>query len=159
MAERILLCVEGNSMWPFIRSGELVVAQRTSTSELKRGDLVIYDDGVLSMHRLIKLESMGDKLIFITKGDNLPLPDVPWTEEIFIGKATALIRGGKAVYQDRGAVKFISAALAYLTYIEIIALRFALFMKRKIFGTRRLRISTILERAIRFPLKFFFKLL
>lgn len=67
-----LAVVEGYSMWPTLRQGDLVIAYKPLPNDIHVGDIIIYKDyrGTLIIHRVIEVFKKGDKYYYITKGDN-----------------------------------------------------------------------------------------
>ncbi|MDA4121478.1 MAG: signal peptidase I, partial [Thaumarchaeota archaeon] len=63
--------VENTSMLPTLEPGDLVVIQGTSMTDLRLGDIIVYDPpcsstGVSVIHRVIAFQNGGA----VTKGDN-----------------------------------------------------------------------------------------
>ena len=85
------LKVTGQSMYPFIKSGEIVTLKKVPCSTLKCWDIILYMDfsGSLILHRLVKIETLqnGD-ISFVTRGDALIQKDKPVTENQILGKAS-----------------------------------------------------------------------
>ena len=80
----VRLRVTGNSMSPFLETGNYVVLSRIPLAELKIGDIIFCscDDGSYKLHRLIAIKSE----LLITKGDALGLPDEPFQISNYQGK-------------------------------------------------------------------------
>ena len=72
-----LAVVEGYSMWPTLRQGDLIIAYKPSPEDIHVGDIIIYKDyrGTLIIHRVIKVLNKGNKYYYVTKGDNNPYRD------------------------------------------------------------------------------------
>ncbi len=68
--------VEGRSMLPTIREGDLVFIVPVSTKEVQVGQIVVYHrGGTYIIHRVIE-KIVNDNLVLLkTKGDNNPVPD------------------------------------------------------------------------------------
>ena len=61
----------GFSMWPFLRPGQRLIIKPCAVSELKTGDMVLYqNDNQLVCHRLIKKEKHAQEYLLYTRGDN-----------------------------------------------------------------------------------------
>jgi len=72
--------VEGRSMEPSLHVGDLVVALPVDPRGVScgpQGDVIIYRDsyGRLIIHRAVGCIEVGGRLLFLTKGDNVPVPD------------------------------------------------------------------------------------
>ncbi len=90
--------VDGTSMLPTLEEGDLVVVQPTSFSDLKIGNIIVYNPpcattGASVIHRIVGIS--GDGLT--TKGDNNPYSDPgpisngPVTENCFAGKVVFVV--------------------------------------------------------------------
>jgi len=71
-----------DSMEPHINPGDLVVTKPVPPSELRVGDVILYELRVgnstyLIVHRIVAVHNESGGLYFITKGDNRRYPD-PW---------------------------------------------------------------------------------
>jgi signal peptidase I len=90
--------VLGQSMFPWIRSGDYVFVRRCAFESVSAGDVILYErDRRLFVHRVLRraVESRignGRKLL-ITKGDSLDGKDAPLTESEFLGRVTRIHRG------------------------------------------------------------------
>ncbi|MDA4124612.1 MAG: signal peptidase I [Thaumarchaeota archaeon] len=89
--------VDSTSMLPTLEPGDLVVVQHVSISDVRVGDIIIYDPpcsatGYTVIHRVVQIQNTG----LITKGDNNPGTDQ------FLGIATSPITqdclSGKVVF-------------------------------------------------------------
>ena len=87
------LKVTGQSMFPFIMSGEIVTLKKVPCSTLRCWDIILYVDfsGSLILHRIVKKETLqnGD-ISFVTRGDALIQKDKPVTEHQILGKASCV---------------------------------------------------------------------
>jgi signal peptidase len=71
--------VSGTSMEPILSTGDIVlILPVNSPSDIKLGDVVVYKDlrGVYIIHRVINIVAIGERMYFITKGDNNRFPDM-----------------------------------------------------------------------------------
>ena len=67
------IAIASGSMEPKIYKGDVVVIEKLDGkySELKEGQVIAYRyEGIMIVHRLIKIEKVGDEYYFYTKGDN-----------------------------------------------------------------------------------------
>ena len=87
------LKVTGQSMFPFIMSGEIVTLKKVPCSTLRCWDIILYVDfsGSLILHRIVKKETLqnGD-ISFVTRGDALIQKDKPVSEHQILGKASCV---------------------------------------------------------------------
>lgn len=78
---------EGDSMHPSIRSGELLIVDRVDPSAIRRGDVVLARlTRGLTAHRVVRMTRDGR---FITRGDNAPATDEPFTAGQLLGRVRA----------------------------------------------------------------------
>lgn len=90
----------GPSMFPVIRPGDRVLVEPKSFSELKIGDIVLYErDSAYIIHRLMK--KIGQSAI-ITRGDNQSWNDQPIPAESVLGRVIRIEgRGRRMVLTGR----------------------------------------------------------
>jgi signal peptidase I len=80
----------GDSMYPVIRAGDVLVVEPLGARSLRRGDVVLADAmRGLTAHRV--LDARDGRII--TKGDNAVEADAPLDHERILGIVTALQRG------------------------------------------------------------------
>ncbi len=67
-----LAVVEGYSMFPLLREGDLVFAYKPSPNDIHVGDIVIYRGfhGELIIHRVVKIVEKNGEKYYVTRGDN-----------------------------------------------------------------------------------------
>lgn len=72
-----LAVVRGNSMYPLLREGDIIILSKKSPEEIKVGDIIVYRSlkGNLIVHRVIGIELVNGVYYFKTKGDNNVLDD------------------------------------------------------------------------------------
>ncbi|RLG84041.1 MAG: signal peptidase I [Thermoprotei archaeon] len=74
----IVAVVSGRSMYPVLRTGDIVfVLPRQVCGEISVGDVIVYRDTAneLIIHRVIAVERCGNETYFRVKGDNNPIED------------------------------------------------------------------------------------
>ncbi len=88
----LLIAVNGRSMEPLLRPGDLIAIEPAQLPSLKPGAIVVVQDGAgLLTHRLIRAE--GATLLLW--GDGLPGPDPPLAAAGLVGVAIARERSGR----------------------------------------------------------------
>lgn len=88
------LRVTGCSMLPAILPGDVIVVQRRPLCELTRGQIVLtIRDGKLSAHRIVKISDQ----YLVTRGDALPVADLPVQFAEVIGRVEGILRNGRTV--------------------------------------------------------------
>lgn len=66
-----MFVVTTGSMEPTIKPGDLIFSKQIAPENLKEQDIISFSEGkTVVTHRIEKIESEGDKLYFLTKGDN-----------------------------------------------------------------------------------------
>jgi len=70
--------VEGYSMYPLLREGDVVFAYKAPPDQIKPGQIIIFEGvgGKLIIHRVIDVKRVGDRFYYVTKGDNNQIPDI-----------------------------------------------------------------------------------
>lgn len=89
--------IRGYSMYPTLKTGDLVVVQPLSGEDLQVGDVVVLENRhELMCHRLVDLfEKNGEKWVR-TKGDTMKKGDVPVPLSRIVGKVISVERGGRS---------------------------------------------------------------
>lgn len=96
--EHFYLKTEGFSMWPFLKPDNNIVAKKIPITELRRGDIILYKSDIkIACHRLIKKISSEGKYILYVRGDNSISSPELISEEMYIGKLTAILKNGKII--------------------------------------------------------------
>lgn len=111
-----LAVVRGNSMYPLLREGDIIILSKRDPSEIKIGDIIVYKSlkGNLIVHRVINIVSSNGIYYFQTKGDNNYLDDKFLNEYEF----------GLGISQDRviGVAIKIGNSVLKIPYLGSIAL-------------------------------------
>jgi phage repressor protein C with HTH and peptisase S24 domain len=78
----------GDSMYPFIRSGEQLEVEPVDESELRRGDVVLARLGRgLTAHRVVRIERRDGRVVSITtRGDNCHSDDDSFSPDQLVGR-------------------------------------------------------------------------
>jgi signal peptidase len=84
--------VEGKSMEPTLQTGDLVFVIKTSPTDLKVGDVVVYrkPSGEFVIHRIIRIVKVGSMLDVETKGDNNFIADGEIPVNWIVGKVVGI---------------------------------------------------------------------
>lgn len=92
----VMFRMQGNSMYPNLRDGDLGLVQKCSPEDLQIGDIVVFrtPDNFVA-HRLVKILQKDDKTFFIARGDKNMSPDSPFSAEKLSGKITGFKREEK----------------------------------------------------------------
>ena len=78
----------GDSMHPFIRSGQKVVVEAVDPRALRRGDVVLARLARgLTAHRVVSIERRDGEIVSITtRGDNCAEEDAPFPPDQLVGR-------------------------------------------------------------------------
>ena len=97
---RPLAIVEGTSMSPSLRSGDLVLLKSVSPRQIDFNDVILFnvpstdfgiDVGTPVLHRVIQRGVLNDRLELVTKGDNAIVDPTPIPENAIRGKLISRI--------------------------------------------------------------------
>jgi len=90
---------EGDSMYPLIRSGDMLIVEPAEVRELRRGDVVLAQlERGLTAHRVVRID--GETIVM--RGDNCDLDDPPFTPAHLLGRVRSIERGGRTSGTTRG---------------------------------------------------------
>lgn len=91
----------GGSMFPFIRSGDLLTTKAVNPADLSVGEVVLYHrEGRPFVHRLIKKKAINGSLSFTTRGDHLTFCDPPIRGSQMLAKVVCIERSGRTIHLD-----------------------------------------------------------
>jgi signal peptidase len=119
--------VESTSMLPTLEEGDLVVVQPVPFSDLKVGDIIVYDPpcsvtGASVIHRIIAFTSGAA----LTKGDNNPytdpqgrISDGPITPDCYVGKVVYVFPYVERIASLPYGANYILAALIFVALIYL----------------------------------------
>jgi signal peptidase I len=111
----IRLRVDGTSMVPLLKPGDVVIVQRIEPERMKRGDLVvIHREHDLVTHRLV-WQGTGQ---WLTKGDNCRNLDPAVVDKAILGKVIAIERSGTTIDLQGQRWQIKNRWLARLGWIE-----------------------------------------
>ena len=84
--------IANTSMEPTLSPGDVIVCKEVDPNTLAVGDIILYWSftsgvGELNAHRIYAIYDVGDRYLFVTKGDNNMHPDrSAISEEYIVGK-------------------------------------------------------------------------
>lgn len=89
---RVRFTATGDSMHPFIRSGQRLVVEAVDPRALRRGDVVLARlERGLTAHRVVQIERRAGEVISITtRGDNCELNDPSFSPAELVGRINSL---------------------------------------------------------------------
>ena len=117
----------GGSMYPFIRSRDVIHIKPAHRASLRYGDIILFCDekGGLLAHRIIKKRKTGDRSAFFVKGDALAGDDGYIEREAIIGKVVAIEKGKRLIDLDGGLFKL--ANILYTLTLPVSRWAYVLF--------------------------------
>jgi signal peptidase I len=122
--------VLGASMFPWIRTGDLVFVRTCSPEQAGRGDVVLFErDARLFVHRVIRRDTNGfgdgaarDSTL-ITKGDALDAEDAPITRAEFLGRVIRVYRGSRHLDMESMGRILLGRLLARMSPASVLVYR------------------------------------
>jgi signal peptidase I len=119
--------VLGASMFPWIRSGDLVFVRRIEFDRVRRGQVILFERaGRLIAHRVLRAASAA----IVTKGDSLDRADAPVRREEFLGRVTRRHRRRKHVDMESLAQELLGRCVARFSPASFLFYRPFRFAKR-----------------------------
>lgn len=116
--ENLRVQVFGSSMFPLIRSGDIVTVKPMPPENLTVGEVLFYyKDGIFFAHRLKERSSNS---LIITRGDNLPFNDNFITPSEVLGKIVTVERRGKKIDMESGLMRLVNWTTARIPIYWII---------------------------------------
>jgi len=107
--------VEGDSMYPAIRSGEFVRVVPCALAELRRGDVILASMGRgLTAHRIMRIE--GERVI--TRGDNSLRADPAVDKAQILGRVVEVEQITGDCRKIHGSVKIITFAATFVRHLR-----------------------------------------
>ncbi len=93
--------VQGGSMRPLLRAGDLLRVRRTGLSDLRFGEVAVFErGGGIFAHRVIGRKFHGGETVLITQGDSFRETDAPVRAAELLGRATTVVRGQRKISLD-----------------------------------------------------------
>jgi hypothetical protein len=98
---RISLRVQGTSMLPWVRPGDIARIRKVSTDAIRCGDVVLFRrKDHLFVHRIIEKSGSLDAAEFRAKGDAHPTCDGMVEKQELLGRVVRLYRRGRRIDLD-----------------------------------------------------------
>jgi signal peptidase I len=138
--------VLGASMFPWIRTGDLVFVRACSLEQAARGDVILFErDARLFVHRVIRRGAtrFGDGAaghvatsgnLLVTKGDALDATDAPVTRAEFLGRVIRVHRGNRHVDLESMGRVLLAKLLARVSSASSLLYRPLRTVKHLLFG-------------------------
>jgi hypothetical protein len=98
---RVTLRVQGSSMLPWVKAGDVAVIRRAGIDDVRCGDVVLFQrESRLFVHRLVEKLGTLNETRFLAKGDAHPKPDGMVNSELVLGRVVRIHRGDKRIDLD-----------------------------------------------------------
>ena len=134
--------VTSGSMAPLIEVGDSVTVQQISLDELRRGDVVVYEDGgTFRVHRLLSIHGELSERLLVTRGDGVFHKDRAWSEGALMGKVVAVEKDGREVDLDTPVWRMTNQLLGLVSWVEMLSLELARRLKRATVGDQKLPLT------------------
>ncbi len=125
------LRVFGGSMWPWLRSGDVLSVRRKDPAHIHPGEIVLFlREGRLYAHRVIRRISHSGRAVLITKGDALPRADAPLADDELLGRVFRVRRAEREFALDSTQRRALGRAAALVTHSSRFWYPFARALKR-----------------------------
>lgn len=114
----LLVRSRGQSMYPLIRSGDILIINPATDEELNSGDIAYYrhSSGYYVVHRFIRRNGSG---FLVITGDNRRHPDDPVDGEQVFGRVAGIEREGKILTLKGNLNTFIGWLTVLLACIRL----------------------------------------
>lgn len=124
----VRLKVTGNSMFPLLQSGDVVVVEKCSPADLKPGNVVGVKIGSTWVaHRLLKITARHGNITLLTKGDTCKFRDPELPVEKYIGKVICFSRNGREKSLESRCYR--NAGTMIARFSKVLTIFFVLFLK------------------------------
>jgi hypothetical protein len=111
--------VAGESMSPFLRPGNWIIAERVGGESLARGDLVLFARGSdLVVHRYLGTVRREGRLLHLSKGDGRFFFDAPWPSSVVVGRVLEVHKGSRILRLRRGPWRTVNYLLGAFSALE-----------------------------------------
>lgn len=109
----------GDSMFPFIHNGDLVLVEPIKAECLKTGDVILYEgeNGHCLLHRIIHKRNLAGSLEFQIQADNILKPDGWVSSDGVFGRLTQFYQDG--VWLKMGSIGSRAANLLILIKLKL----------------------------------------
>ena len=101
--------VHGNSMYPFIRNGDIIEIEPAEAPKINLGEIIFYhSSNRIVAHRLIKRINSDGEVTFVTKGDSRVKYDKPLKNESIMGKVVMIQSRNRTIWLNQPSGKAIN---------------------------------------------------
>jgi len=105
-----LFRMNGNSMYPVLKDGDVGMVQKCDPEKLRIGEIVVFKlrDNYVA-HRLIRINRNGALTYFTARGDKNLFNDPPFTAEVLAGQIVQFTRGKKILTTSDRKIRLLTA--------------------------------------------------
>jgi signal peptidase I len=92
-----LYMLEGGSMLPAFRDGDLLLMKKVPLASLKTGNVIVFDSPSFQktlIHRIIGFRETGPERLVLTQGDRSGRPDEPVRQRFIKGRISGQLKNG-----------------------------------------------------------------
>ena len=123
----------GNSMFPYLRSGDIGTLTRIEPGSLQLGQVIVFQDNDRWVaHRLAAINHQGKELQFVTQGDSCIRSDRPFSEVEYLGVIQVISRRGKQIPTMENVSSVSTKMLLHLRPIPQTIIHFLLRLRNRI---------------------------
>src|ERR1035437_7284920 len=103
---QISIRMQGYSMYPTLKAGDVGLVENCIPYELKVGDIIVFKvQDRLIAHRLVDIYKKAGETLFLSKGDKNNFTDTPFTSEALLGKINSIKRGKRILSMNNPYMK------------------------------------------------------
>jgi len=114
--------VEGESMCPMLKRGDIITIRGTSPENIRLGDIVVFaTNGTLCTHRLIMKISRGERFILVTKSDSAFVIDRPFCDKKLLGKVVEIKKDAMTLNLESCLWIIINRILGLYHFLGVVA--------------------------------------
>ena len=114
--------VEGESMNPVLKRGDIISIRAISPEKIRLGDIVVFaTNGALCVHRLIMKIHRGGRFILITKSDNALVIDRPFYDKKLLGKVVEIKKDVMTLNLESYSWTIINRILGLYHFLGVVA--------------------------------------
>jgi signal peptidase I len=146
---RVWLRVQGSSMLPWVRAGDVAILREVSPHEVECGDIVLFArDSRFIVHRIVERRIRNGQSFLVTKGDANPHADGVIVPSEILGRVERIYRGDRRIdfhSREKRALGVLIARVSSRTrFWSALAQAYRITIRpaRRLLGTLRLSRAT-----------------
>jgi len=114
--------VEGESMSPMLKRGNIITIKATSPQNIRLGDIVVFaTNGTLCAHRLIMKIFRGGRFILVTKSDSTFVIDRPFYDKKLLGRVVEIKKDAMTLNLESCLWIIINRILGLYHFLGVVA--------------------------------------